>query len=199
MGFPKAFLKIKGESLGEKISRIYREAGLEDIKIVLNYRFISKAFEYELSQMESYGKIVPNLHPDRGRSYSIQLGMSKLTAAKGCFIHNIDNPGLSIGLIETMVGALQPDSYIVPVIDGHSGHPVLISNSITNYILDAPYSNWNLRDLLKGYNRIHITAKEKDLCQNLNHWEDWITYVHATNDQHNVLSEFTSVGRNDSN
>ncbi|HEX5624525.1 MAG TPA: NTP transferase domain-containing protein [Saprospiraceae bacterium] len=177
MGFPKAFLNHDGTSLCGHIVRSYREAGIGNIKIVLNSDFIIDSFMPEILRLQSMAEIIPNDFPERGRSYSIQSGVRALGVAGSCFVHNVDNPAISTDIIRQMLAALKPDGYVAPVFGDLPGHPVLLGKAIMEEIALHRHEDWILKDVLRRFERTCVAFPDRAVCFNINSEEEWNLYL----------------------
>ena len=102
MNSPKALLSFKGITLIEALCMTYISAGIIKPIIVFNHHLFQYNLEETIQSIFSKVKIIKNLFPDKGRTFSIQLGLSELGTNSVCFIQNIDNPEISVELIKKM-------------------------------------------------------------------------------------------------
>ena len=173
---PKAFLKFDNHiTFVEKIIYEYQLAGIDKIIIVINYSYLDSEKERILSQFDTKIIRVYNKHPEKGRQYSLYLGISMLHESENCFIQNIDNPFVKANLIRSMIPLIQKEAYISPTFKGKGGHPVLLSNSICNHILNMKDHKLTLRDVLIKFNKITIPANASVLI-NINTEQDYKQY-----------------------
>ncbi len=173
---PKAFLKFdKNRSFLEKITDEYLRAGLNNIILVINAFSLSDDNEFILSKLSKKITIIYNKNPEKGRIYSLKLGLLKLNDPKNIFIQNIDNPFVNSELLIKMVPLLKPKSYVSPSNNSKGGHPILISNIIGNKILDNKDTSITLRNILKKFNKVLIPA-DKSVLININTAKDYAKY-----------------------
>ena len=122
----KAFLKFDDNiSFLEKIIDEYRTAGVYKIVLVINVSIPNNENKQILSQLDDKITIVYNKHTEKGRQYSIKLGLSFINESDNCFIQNIDNPFVNANLLKNMISIIKFGSYISPTYKGKGGHPVL--------------------------------------------------------------------------
>jgi molybdenum cofactor cytidylyltransferase len=173
MGSMKPLLMFGGkQTFLDRIVQRFREYGSKEIIIVVNkevQKKISKGFSEEM-------KIILNENPTTGRMDSLKLGIGALKDKTGCFIHNADNPFINPDMLEAMINKFEDGSYIVPVVNGKGGHPVLISSKIIKQITIDKVKHEDFRLILSGFKRINLeTQDEKVLC-NINTLEDFRRY-----------------------
>lgn len=179
MNSPKAFLSIKGITLVETLCNTYLNAGLKKPIIVFNcHLFQNKLAELTKSIIEKV-TIIKNNFPDKGRTFSIQLGLAGLENNSNCFIQNIDNPEVNTELIKKMLTAIEDDGFVVPVKNGRGGHPILLGKNIVHYLKNKKSDNWILKDELKKFKKIAIEAGEINVLLNLNTPLDWENYIES--------------------
>jgi molybdenum cofactor cytidylyltransferase len=129
MGTPKALLTFSnGVTFIEQIAEKYLEAGTERIVLVINPSLSQKINSMPFCQ-NHHVIVVENKEPEKGRIHSIKLGLNKM-AVQPIFIQNVDNPFVTVELLNQMIPLLQPNKYVSPFYKGSGGHPILISKEI---------------------------------------------------------------------
>ena len=169
MNSPKPFLQINGRTFLENIVDSYSKSGYKKISLVINHSLLSDIPD-EIRADKSV-RIIPNYHPENGRLYSIQLGLSN--APDFTFIHNIDNPFVDKNTIRLMQENIHPDEYIVPVYNGTGGHPVLIPKKIAKSISSVKNLTLTLRDVLCTFKKREVISGSKNILVNINDWKDY--------------------------
>ena len=112
MGKPKMFLKWNDLTFIENIVDGYIGFGCKEIIIVLNER---EKLQFDLLKISGKGiKTVVNEHIDRGRFYSLKLGLSVLSQTEHCFVNNVDNPFVELPVLTAMSHLLYNGNYVVP-------------------------------------------------------------------------------------
>jgi len=162
MGSDKALLELPGGiNFANHLLNSYRMYGAEPIILVINDNL-------DLSNLQAGPWIIViNKHVDRGRSYSVKLGIDRVPGKQGCFIQNIDNPYADKTLLKMMHCALRADGYVVPVYDGKGGHPVLLGSRIVDHIR-ALNEGVDFRDFLKRFLRIEVPYHGEGILWNIN-------------------------------
>lgn len=145
---------------GQLISA-YSQSGYGPIIMVVNERF---NVNFTIEKMVQF---VINHHVDRGRSWSIHLGLQHIPSGHSCFIQNIDNPFADAGLLLQMSAAIMPERYIVPVFNGKGGHPVLLGNKVVDQ-LRKKSSIPNLREALEENERFEVVSPDDRILLNIN-------------------------------
>jgi len=173
MGFPKPFLKWDAKSTFlEKIIAEYLSFGRGEIIVVINNEGYCRV-KNEMPQIEQFAKIVVNKEPEKGRFYSIKLGLTALAEIQPCFIQNIDNPFVNFSLLAGMSKHAEPDSHVVPVYKGKRGHPVLVGTEIMKYILSLDEADRDLKELLNKFRRTEVETNDKNILMNINSMEEY--------------------------
>jgi CTP:molybdopterin cytidylyltransferase MocA len=78
--------------------------------------------------------IVLNRRLDKGRSWSILLGMKYIPEHYMCFIQNVNNPFLEPDLLDKLKETATPSGYVFPICKGQSGHPLLLGSEVVNHL-----------------------------------------------------------------
>ncbi len=179
MNSPKAFLSIKGISLVETLCNTYIFAEINHPIIVFNHTLFQNKWKDKMKAIKSKTIILKNDFPEKGRTYSIQLGLSKIANNSNCFIQNIDNPEINVELLHKMSSIIEDNSFVVPVKDEHGGHPILLGKNIVNHLKNLTSDNWILKDELKLFKRLEVDAGETNVLLNLNTPDDWNNYIES--------------------
>ncbi|MCX6295750.1 MAG: NTP transferase domain-containing protein [Bacteroidetes bacterium] len=179
MNSPKAFLNIKGISLIETLCNTYIFAGISSPIVVFNHNLFENKWADVMRSISSKAKIIKNDFPEKGRTYSIQLGLSKIAHNSNCIIQNIDNPEINVELLHQMSGKIEENGFVVPVKNGQGGHPILLGKNIVNHLKNLTSDTWILKEELKAFKRIEIDAGGTNVLLNLNTPDDWKNYVES--------------------
>jgi CTP:molybdopterin cytidylyltransferase MocA len=123
-----------------------------------------------------------NTDPEKGRTGSIQCGLSSILERKGrlpkhVLIVPVDRPGWSVDIIMNLIASSATSS---PVWDGRGGHPLLIAGDDVNtvYLADsnAPLSSLIERQKLDvDFPFLHLNIDTEDDLHELDlaAKEDW--------------------------
>jgi len=171
MGSDKAQLPAgNGFSFAGKLVKGFSEFGVHPIVVVVNKNI-------DLSELNPLQIITTlNEHLEKGRSWSILLGMKDVPGDCSCFLQNIDNPYIENELLDLLLDSVKPDSYAVPVYQGRGGHPVLLGGQIVNYLKnlnDLP----DFKEVLKLYKRIETPYYNERILLNINTPEDYDRFL----------------------
>lgn len=167
MNYPKPWLK-KGEStfLG-KIIAVFKQFGIHEIIVVINEKFTSKEWKNELFDIVQNCKIIKNPHPERGRLYSLQLGL-KVTTTDNLFIHNVDNPFIEERVLKLLQDHHAKTGVSIPSFKGKGGHPVIITQAI-NEELKNNYQNYKtLKEVFSNFPEKYIEVNTNSILKNIN-------------------------------
>jgi len=162
MGCEKATLKRKdGTTFVSYLINFYTSFGCNPVVVVLHEKL-------QLPELRSGSLItVLNINPEKGRSWSIALGMKQIREGSACFLHNIDNPFVEKPLLDRLMGKLKPGSYVVPVFQGHGGHPVLLGPEIVSFFQKSKKVT-DFRETLKNFERIETEYEKEQILWNIN-------------------------------
>ena len=173
----KAFLPFSAnQNFLQHIIQVYLEAGINNIIVVKNK-------EMDLTGMEIDNNsclIVNNCYPEKGRLYSIQLGLSVAPDADYCYIQNIDSPFVTQELIKQLAACKTCAGYVSPYYNGMGGHPVLISSDILKRIETITDYNITLREVLGEYPRYKLITQDEKCTRNINTKEEYEQYFPCT-------------------
>ncbi len=118
--------------------------------------------------------VVVNGQWERGRTGSLQAGLSAARDASGWVMHPVDHPLVVPGDVCALIDAWRPGAVPVvrPIHEGRGGHPILLDASLGNDILtlgpDEP-----LRNLLRSHRaREWIVPGSRGTVQNLDTPDD---------------------------
>ncbi|MFZ4520274.1 MAG: nucleotidyltransferase family protein [Bacteroidales bacterium] len=171
MGRDKASLPYgNGLTFAGQLIAAYAQAGCHPVTMVVNERFDSTI--HDLSKV----RFILNNQVERGRSFSIWLGLQNIPAGRPCFIQNIDNPFAEAALLRKMSDMLKPDLVVVPVYDGAGGHPILLGSKVVDELRkksDIP----NLKEALKEFERIEVISSDDRIHLNINTPESYRKFV----------------------
>lgn len=177
MKFPKAYLDMMGELFIEKIIRVYFEAGISDIIVVMNEQFCSGKWAKYFAKISSNIILVKNNQPELERFNSLKLGIQKMEHRNDCFIQPVDNPFIDVNILETLWNNKLIDGFVSPVFNGKGGHPVLLSNKIIKEINAIEENDKILKDVLNSFRRIEVEMENDHVLRNINTQEDYYNLV----------------------
>jgi CTP:molybdopterin cytidylyltransferase MocA len=178
MSMHKALLKIsEDQNFLQHIIDIYQKAGIYNIVVVKNSNIDIEDLQIDPSQVS----IVDNFYPDRGRLYSIQLGLNTAHNIDHCFIQNIDTPLVTTELIEDLYTLRSSADYVSPEYHSIGGHPIIVSCSVIRKISSSGYLNDNLRDVLKTFSRSKLITEDQNCILNINLPSDYKKVVLSLN------------------
>lgn len=172
MGSPKHLLQFsEGETFIEHIVSVYQRFQASKIVVVVNKE--AQIFPEMFMNPEGI-EIVVNTKLELGRLYSVQLGLQKI--AGNCFIQNIDNPFVNVGLLMSLNIELEDSDYSVPVNTDKGGHPVLLSKEIAKYIVNECDVSSHLNNALRLFERKNVRVIDPYIAVNINTPDDYQKY-----------------------
>jgi CTP:molybdopterin cytidylyltransferase MocA len=185
MSSHKALLMFShAENFLQHIISVYQDAGIENIAIVKNADInftesnmmpVRKKRDGE-NMTNNRVAFIDNYAAEKGRIYSLQLGLSALQGADYCFIQNIDNPFVTKALLAELHSTRTKADYVTPEYRGNGGHPILISHLVMDAIRNRSDYNCTLRQLLQPFSRQKVDA-DKNCLININRPQDYETLI----------------------
>jgi CTP:molybdopterin cytidylyltransferase MocA len=154
MGTSKARLDWGGTSLLRSQIAALTEAGAAQVIAVVS------AVDADL--VEAPAVPIRNLHPERGRTHSLRLGLSALEPCAAILLVSVDQPrgpALLTNLVDAHFG--NERAITIPVHRGRRGHPVVYSRSLLAEMLAASEEKEGLRGIVRA-DRARIAEWETD-------------------------------------
>ncbi len=175
MGSPKFLLKMPDStSFLESLVHQYADFGCAKIVVVLSKEG-AQLIKDEPQNLPSQTIITINTHIELGRFYSIKTGLKQLNT-ESVFIHNIDNPYANNTVLEQIYKAKLEGEVIKPVINGKGGHPVLISKSVCNYLLNEKNNDQNFKVTLNSFHTKNVKVEDKTVLLNINTYDEYLEF-----------------------
>ena len=163
MGLSKADLTLGKHTFLEKIISTYTDVEITKQVYVVN------------ETMPKVKNSVVNHHYEKGRIYSLQLGLQK-TESNWYFLQNIDNPFITVELIQTFIDCKKDADMIQPIFNGKKGHPILISEKVKQEVLKERNYNLTLRDVFSRFDKQQMKVNNNSILININTPEDYKKY-----------------------
>lgn len=176
MGRPKLSLAYsETRSFVERCVEVFLDFGCSPIAVVANDSGM-KHLQQAPSAWSS--RVLPLLNdaPERGRFLSLQIGLRALSPGAYVFLHNVDSPFVSPGILEDLASRAGTADYIRPVCRGRHGHPVLISPGVASEIAWESQQVENVRDYLQRYTQCFVETSDAGVLVNINSPEDYRRY-----------------------
>ena len=129
MGVLKPLLRLAGVTALERSLGLFREAGIDDVLVVLGHR----ASELRPLVEQCGARWIENPHPDDGMYSSVAAGARSLaSSARGVFVLPADVPLVRPATIRQIAAAFlnRPSGIVYPVFGDRRGHPPLIARAI---------------------------------------------------------------------
>lgn len=139
MGRPKAFLRIDGQTFIEKIVAALRQAGLENIIVILGHN--AEAMRQKIAHLPV--TVLVNSDYQKGQLSSLQVAVRHLLADEDCqgmLVHLVDHPYIHAGLVNLLLQRFETSgkAIVVPRFGAKRGHPVIFARSLFDELLNAP-------------------------------------------------------------
>jgi molybdenum cofactor cytidylyltransferase len=130
MGSPKALLKIGSETFANRITRVMKAAGIENVLLVAG------ADHDEIAKNSGEYIVLFNSDHSLGQFSSLQTGVRNLpTGTEQILVWPVDSPLVMQSTIEKLIGAISNHPVVLPVFSGRQGHPVIYNQEALVRIL----------------------------------------------------------------
>lgn len=174
MGTPKPWLTKGNTTFLAAIIQSYLQIGISDIVVVLNDNFTSSQWKNELTKASKNAIIIKNYSPEKGRLFSLQLGLNEIKSDKA-FIHNVDNPFVEIETLKLLLQHSQKEDITIPSYDKKNGHPVVISKKVKEEILNNYLHYSTLKDIFSKFKKKYVEVDSNSIHININTPKDLAT------------------------
>lgn len=139
MGQPKALLPIGGQTFIEKIVGALREAGLQNIIVILGHD--AEAMRQKIAHLPVTILVNPDYR--KGQLSSLRVAIRHLLANDSCsglLVHLVDHPYIDAPLVNLLIQRFEDSGKLiaVPRFHGKRGHPVIFARSLFDELLNAP-------------------------------------------------------------
>ncbi len=174
----KAFLlNQNGISFIESILNVYMDAGLKNFTIISNSIDYIKINQLVSTMSNIYVTILRNDFPEKGRIFSLKMGLTNCSSSDFIFIQNIDNPLIDSKLISNLYKSRNVDKVIVPVFNHKKGHPILLGKKIIDTFLNEVTDDFNFRDFIFRAPIVEVESRNESILFNINTKEDYQYYI----------------------
>jgi CTP:molybdopterin cytidylyltransferase MocA len=181
MGSDKALLPAgNGLTFAGHLVNSFVKYGCSPVVLVVNARV-----EPKLSPAENTITVV-NHSVEKGRSFSIQLGLRQVPYGKACFIQNIDNLFIESELLDKLVGSAISEGYAVPVYHGRAGHPLLMGDRMADYFRNLT-GEFDFRQELQRFPRVEVPFSDKRIRSNINSPDDYREFLQWNGNSRKML------------
>lgn len=142
LGQPKALVDVSGEPLIQRLMSRLHQLHNAEVTIVTNTGLLA-----DLMLLCPSAHIVLNADPEKGRTGSVQCGLTSILERKGrlpkkVLLVPVDRPGWSVELVNNL---LKSETSACPVWNDRGGHPLLIVGDDINAVYlaerDVPLSS----------------------------------------------------------
>jgi molybdenum cofactor cytidylyltransferase len=173
MGSFKPMLEIQGKTIMERTVSLFRDAGMQDIRVVVGHG--SDLLEPLLERLGA--RVIPNPDYDKGMFSSVLAALQGLEQdVKALFILPADIPLISHLTIRHLLDIHQhePEKVLIPCFMNRRGHPVLIPSMYCDTIL-----RWRGEGGLKGALGqlgamvLHVEVKDRNILLDCDTPEDY--------------------------
>lgn len=193
MGRFKPLLPLGPTTVVERVTGLYRDAGIADICVVTGNRADDLA-----RVLRPHGvRCVVNPDYDRGMFSSLVTGVEALPAdCPGFFVHPVDIPLVRRSTVAALVAALNDGGTAVihPTFDGRGGHPPLAPAALAPAI-----SNWTGQGGLRAFWEAHgvpmkeVAVADPAILLDLDSEEDYRRATALVGQEHLLTTEACRV------
>lgn len=161
MGEPKALLDWGGEPLVRYQVRQLREAGADEVVVVLGHR--GDDVHREMRGLDC--RTVLNATYQLGRAGSLRAGAKAVSReAETIVVLNVDQPRAA-ALIRAVIEARTPEAAAArPAHGGRHGHPVALAGRLRGELLEASEEDGGLRGVLAAHADAIVDAPAGEEC-----------------------------------
>ena len=149
MGGPKATIEIAGERLVDRAVRLFHDAGIRDVYVVLG------AWQGDVAG----AKILINPDWQTGMGGSLRLGLEailKNPEYSQVIISLVDLPGMTTAAIREVADSAQ--EVVAGTFNGKPGHPVKFARKYWKEIMESATGDFGARNFLKGRDDVFFIA-----------------------------------------
>jgi CTP:molybdopterin cytidylyltransferase MocA len=133
MGVFKPLMPLGDTTIIEHITRMFRTAGIGDIRVVIGFRTPDVTSVLKPLNVRP----VFNKYYSNGMFSSVKAGIDSLESnIEAFFIHPADIPLVRPDTVSTLLEAYRPRRILYPVFQNRRGHPPIISTIFTRKILN---------------------------------------------------------------
>ncbi len=180
MGKEKALLPFsKEKSFVCNLLDAYLSLSVSKVYCIIN-RFNADSIKQECKKYENQIVFIENSNPEKGRIWSVLLGINQVKTGNGVFIQNIDNPFISSELLIAMLKNYNPNYFLVPQFNGKNGHPLLLGSELVQEIKANSDSISDLKSFLNSQKKQIYITENKSILANINspeEYQKWFTDI----------------------
>lgn len=176
MGHPKALLDWGGEPLICYEIRQLREAGVDEVIVVLGHR--SDEVRRQLAKVDC--RVMNNPHFHSGRARSLSIGAKAVSRdAVAIVVMNVDQPRPA-NLIRALIEHHRDGAAATrPSVAGRHGHPVVVSGALRTELMAARDEEEGMRGVLHTHAGEITDVACDDLCEvDINTPDDYRAALH---------------------
>ena len=168
MGYPKPWVKKEnGKTFLLDIVTSFIDFGILEVIVVLNKSFVTNNWKEVLAEVERNSTIIENTKPEKGRLYSLSLGL-KASTSNFIFIHNVDSPFVEKETLAQLSGRIEINGITIPSYQSKGGHPVIINNAVSTEIVNN-YENYEtLKEVFNHFPKKYIEVDSDSILKNIN-------------------------------
>lgn len=166
-GSPKALVKINGQTIISTLQQLLLDCSLDEIIVVLGSHF--ESIEPHVFNHTKV-RIVYNKDHKLGQSSSFQAGIvASSENTEGFMLFPVDYPWISAGAVaQVRKNFLQNHpAVLVPVFEGHRGHPPIFNAALKHEILSLPPEH-GVNELFSRYPPAFLEVNDPGIIKTFN-------------------------------
>ncbi|MDP4199810.1 MAG: nucleotidyltransferase family protein [Bacteroidota bacterium] len=177
MGSAKALLAYaEGETFLDHIIASYRAAGVDRAIVVWSESAsrdprVLHAIAHPLT-ISLKTRHVFHENPSADRLESIRFGLRNWNGESSVFLQDVDRPFVNPSVIAALLSCEECTDFAAPDVFGHAGHPLLLSETVSHAVLEAPTTgmDFTLRDILRPFQRtlVRVGSMEEAFFLSIN-------------------------------
>jgi len=176
IGFPKLSLAFDHQDFFfDRCVRMFLTLGCRKVIVVVNHEGQKWLAENNRLKQQDVS-IVVNACPGSGRMFSLRLGLHASGLDVPAFVHNVDNPFVSLktmSLLANEAATASGYAYVCPRHLGRGGHPILMSEWLVHEMVHAGKCDENLRVFLSRYKPLTVHVDDANVLVNINSMSDY--------------------------
>ncbi len=175
-------LYANGTSFAKHLIQEYQKSKIQQINVIWRKHEIGEPL-ISIQEKDPFLSFIYNSSPEKGRNYSIQLGLQSLKHFDYIFIQNIDNPFTTTELINKMLEYAKEDAAVIPNYKNSNGHPVLLPKKQFQKIISTELAQIDFKQIIWKKDPILFPWNNKNILANINTKDDYKKWFNNSNPQ----------------
>lgn len=181
MGEAKALLPLGSETFLTHSLRIFREAGCDDLVVVVGSPQDPDAARISSTAAGAGARVVENPAQASEQIDSLRIALGVLTrTARAALVSPVDLPGLITEIVRSVIEAFEATAapIVVPRYGSGHGHPVLFSRSVFPELLEDPLPEGARTVIHRHLHDLHeVHVADESVVRDVNTPEEYRRFV----------------------